>query len=70
MSKLLQALHSRTVGVLVVMIAYNVMAVYGVGLDPQLSTLINLALGALATYFKVNPGQVYVPAGQTPPVNP
>ena len=67
-SKLLQALHSRTVGVLFVMFAYDTLAVYGGGLSPQLSTLINLALGMLATYFHVNPGQNYTTssAAQTP----
>jgi hypothetical protein len=66
MSKIIQALHSRTVGVLAVMFAYNVMTVFGAGLNPQLSTLINLALGMLATYFHVNPSQNY----QTPPTPP
>lgn len=68
MSKLLQALHSRTVGVLAIMIAYNIMTVYGAGLDPALSSLINLVLGGLATYLHLNPTQVYTPAGVTPPV--
>ncbi len=68
MSKIIQAFHSRTVAVLLVMFAYNVMSVYGVGLNPQLSTLLNLALGMLATYFHVNPSQNYTPA--IPPTTP
>lgn len=68
-SKIIQAFHSRTVGVLIVMIGYDIMAAYGLGLNPQLSSLINLALGGLATYFKMNPSQVYTPAGTPPPVS-
>lgn len=68
-SKFIQAIHSRTVWTLVVMIVYNVLDVYGKGLDPQMSTLVNLILGALVSYFHVNPQMVYTPAG-TPPVPP
>lgn len=68
-SKIIQALHSRTVGVLLIMVAYNIMTVYGAGLSPALSSLINIVLGAVATYFKMNPSQVYTAAG-IPPVAP
>lgn len=64
-SKLVQGLHSRTVGTLVIMILYNVLAVYGNALSPQLSVLVNVVLGAVATYFHVNPAQNY-----TAPVSP
>ena len=66
-SKLIQMLHSRTFGTLVVMVAYNTMAIYGLNLPPQLSTLINVVLGAVATYFHLNPSQTYTPAGTPPP---
>lgn len=71
-SKIIQALHSRTLGVLVIMIAYNILAVYGKALDPQLSALIDLVLGGLVSYLHINPavqGQ-YTPAGITPPITP
>lgn len=65
-SKLLLALHSRTVGVLVIMCLYNVLALYGNALSPSLNVLVNVVLGAVATYFKVNPNQNY--STTVPPV--
>ena len=69
-NKLLLALHSRTVGVLVIMCLYNVLALYGHGLSPQLNVLVNVVLGAVATYFKVTPGQLYPMPPTTTPVVP
>lgn len=69
MSKFSQIFQSRTFWTLVVMCVYNIINVYGHLLSPSLSSLVNLVLGAVATYFKINPSQVYTPAGTTPPVS-
>ena len=71
MSKWIQVLHSRTVGVLVLMFATDTVSVLGAHIQPDLLVLINVALTSLATYLHVNPpvqGQ-YTPIGVTPPAN-
>lgn len=68
MSKFDQMFQSRTFWTLAVMVVYNILNVYGNFLSPSLSSLINLILGALVTYFKLNPSQTYTPAGVTPPL--
>lgn len=67
MNKFTQLFKSRTFWTLAVMVAYNILNVYGHLLSPSLSDLVNLILGALVSYFHVNPSAVYVPAGQTAP---
>lgn len=65
MNKFTQMFSSRTFWTLVVMVIYNILNVYGHLLSPSLSDLVNLILGALVTYFHLNPSQVYAPAGST-----
>lgn len=55
MNKFVLALHSRTVWTLIIMVAYNILTVYGKTLSPDMNTLVNLVLGGVATYFRVNP---------------
>ena len=72
MSKWIQVLHSRTVGVLVLMFATDAVSLLGAHIQPDLLVLINFALTSFATYLHVNPpvaGQ-YTPAGTTPPATP
>ena len=71
MNKFQLALKSRTFWTLIVMFLYNVINVYGAHMSPSLSSLVNLVLGALATYFKLNPSSNYnSPAVQAQPITP
>lgn len=62
-SKILQALHSKTVWTVIVMALFNLIP--QLNLDPGLKDLINGVLVLVAGYFHVNPNQVYAPAGST-----
>lgn len=71
-SKLLQLLHSRTFGILVLMFATDTVSAFGAHIQPDLLVLINLALTSLASYLHVNPkipGE-YSPSGVPPPITP
>ena len=69
MTKLQKLFVSRTFWTLVVMVVYNILNVYGGYLSPAISSLINLILGALVSYFKINPSQNYnTPATQAMPM--
>lgn len=57
---------SRAFWTIVIMVAYNLLATYG-HYNQQLTDLINLILGAVTTYFHINPSAVYTPSGVTPP---
>ena len=62
-SKIVQALHSRTVWTVVVLALFNVLP--HAGLSPELTDMINGILVLVAGYFHLNPNQVYIPAGYT-----
>jgi hypothetical protein len=66
MSKWIQALHSKTVWTIILLVAYNILAAYGSALSPQLNVLVNAVLGALAAYFRVT--ATNIPTAVTPPV--
>jgi uncharacterized membrane protein len=59
MTKISLLLKSKTFYTLVLMLAFNLFSVYGSKLSPELNTLVNVVLTALAGYFKVTPSQNY-----------
>jgi hypothetical protein len=59
MNQFIQAVTSRTVWTIIVMVLVNgVPAVTGL-IPAGLVPLVNVVLGLLATYFKVSPSQAY-----------
>jgi hypothetical protein len=60
-SKLIQALHSRTVWTIAAMLIFNLLP--SLNISPELKDLINAIFTAVAGYFHMNPSQVYAPAG-------
>jgi len=68
-SKWTQVLHSRTVGVLVLMFITDTVSVFAAHIQPDLLVLINLILTSLATYLHVNPPVqgMYTPPGVPAP---
>lgn len=69
-SKLLQALHSRTVWATVVMLAFNFIP--QLNINQPVKDLINSVLVLIIGYLHINPaipGQ-YSPAGVPPPITP
>ena len=70
-SKILQALHSKTVWTMIVGLVFNIL-VPQLNISPELRDLVNGVIVLVAGYFHINPvtaGQ-YSPAGVTPPVTP
>lgn len=65
MDKFTQTLHSRTFWTVVIMILVNILP--QLPWSKEVKDLITIILGLLATYYHVNPNQVYTPAGVTPP---
>jgi len=59
MEKLGKIVSSRTVWVLVILVATNIVSAYSDAVSPEMLTLIDSVLGALAVYFKVTPSQRY-----------
>ena len=69
-SKLIQALHSKTVWTTIIMLVFNVIP--SLNIDQSFKDLINGVLVVLISYFHINPAVqgMYTPAGVTPPVTP
>ena len=53
MNKIIQALKSRTVWTVVILVVTN--TVVDLPVSPAVKDLLNAILGALAVYFRVNP---------------
>ncbi len=62
-SKIIQALHSRTVWTVIVMMVFNLIP--QLNIDQSLKDMVNGVLVLVAGYFHVNPNQIYAPAGST-----
>lgn len=59
MNKLQKLLSSRTFWAVVVIVALNTVNAVADMFDPTVLNTLTLILGALASYFKVNPSQNY-----------
>jgi hypothetical protein len=59
MKTIIKTLKSRTVWTIVLMVATNVVSMLVGVVPPEVLTLINTILGALAVYFKISPSQKY-----------
>lgn len=59
MNKIIQALKSRTVWVLVFTFVFNGFDAISGALSPEVVLVVNAFLGMLATYFKIHPSQDY-----------
>jgi len=57
--KIIKALSSRTVWSVIVLVAINIVNLFGSYLPVDLVALLSSILGAMAVYFKVNPSQKY-----------
>ena len=66
MTKFFQLFSSRTFWTLVLIVVWNTFIVYGSHVPEDVSTLINLILVAFASYFKINPSQLYTIPPTTP----
>ncbi len=49
-------LRSRTFWTLVILVAFDVLQVYGNVMPPAFASLVNLALGTVASYFHLQTG--------------
>lgn len=67
MTKVLQALRSRTFWTVVAIVAVNTLPQVRQYLPQGVSDFMNVALGFAATYFHVNPSQSYTGQAPLPP---
>lgn len=64
-SKLIAALHSRTVGILTLQFLIDAVSILSAHIQPDLLLIINLALSSLASYLHLNPVSITTPPGST-----